>query len=60
MSAAVTLTDQEETNLYRAKKLAELGADMATPASNTEPAVPIDREALAVFFQVIAELLPKK
>ena len=59
MSAVLTLTDEEEENLYKAKKLLEIGADLATPASNTERPVAIDHEALAVFLQVIADLLPK-
>lgn len=59
MSAAVTLTDEEETNLYKARKLVNLGEDLALPVDKNG-ATPIDREALAVFFQVIGELLPKR
>jgi len=59
MTAALTLTDEEETNLYKARKLVNLGEDLALPADKNS-ATPIDREALAVFFQVIGELLPKR
>jgi|GEM_PF-5958289 len=36
----------------------QLIADLATPG-NVDYIIPIDREALAVFAQVVEELLPK-
>lgn len=58
MSTPCTLTDSEESNLYKAKKLMQLIADLATPG-HVDYIIPIDREALAVFAQVVEELLPK-
>lgn len=60
MSATVTLTDQEETNLYRARKLLQLGADLACQDAQPAPLTRIEPEALAIYLQLVAELLPNK
>ncbi|ASF47014.1 hypothetical protein [Methylovulum psychrotolerans] len=58
-SGAVVLTDDEETQLYQAKKMLQLVEDLSQ-SDLTAPCGSINREALAVFAQVVGGLIPSR
>jgi|GEM_PF-1051637 len=60
MSGEITLTDDEEAGMYKAKKLLQLLADLSNPIQRNDPRFDIDREALSVFAEVVGELLPNR
>ena len=54
------LTDDEANNLNRARHLLNLVGNLAEPELNKAPWLDINRESLAVFMGVVAELLPSR
>ncbi len=56
---AVVLTDTEETQLYQAKKMLQLVEDLSQ-SDLTAQYGSINREALAVFAQLVGNLLPNR
>jgi len=59
--SSLELTDDEASNLYRARHLLRLAGGLANPQFEDEKNwIDINRESLTVFMDVVAELLPAR
>jgi hypothetical protein len=55
---AYQMTDEQEHGIYKARKLLGLVCDLSDPLASHGNRCGIDREALAIFADTLAEMLP--